>query len=530
MLSSRTSTAEAGRAGRRALSFLKGAGKVVVVLAPAAFAAVLVTAYPFGADQGIYATVADGIREGLAPYRDIFDLKPPGIYYVYAGAFAVGGRQPASVHWFYVIAVGGAALAAWRLGDQLHRGGVTGAALLGFTLLAALCFWNIDQPDGFACFPITAAFALAVGDGERGRLRLAGAGFLLGVAFWLKYTAALAIVGIWLYGAESGNRLRTCVRNALWSGFGFAATVIAGILYFAAAGILAAFWAFNIKILPRYSVMPGEMPLGGFISVFLWPPVRSLIQLIPFIVVPGFIGVVIFFVRRLRGRWALAGWLAASGVGILAQRRYYLYHWAVAFPPLAVFAGVGWSQIVRWLRGRRYAVIGAVGIVASVAPAFSVYKNYVGRYVARWALITNNEHGKERFNRYFRLEAFDAAAARATGEYINVNSRPGDRIYVWGIDGTPYFHAARLPAPGYAANYPAATWFPAPARAKFIADFIAAPPRYVVVPRGQVVYPILGTMDGPAALMEKMPELYRFFIARYVATAAFGPYVIYVTS
>ena len=41
-------------------------------------------AYPYGRDQGIFGVVANSILEGGLPYRDVFDIKPPAIFYTYA--------------------------------------------------------------------------------------------------------------------------------------------------------------------------------------------------------------------------------------------------------------------------------------------------------------------------------------------------------------------------------------------------------------------------------------------------------------
>lgn len=40
--------------------------------------------YPMGVDQAIYSIVGQGLLHGQLPYRDLWDIKPPGIYYIYA--------------------------------------------------------------------------------------------------------------------------------------------------------------------------------------------------------------------------------------------------------------------------------------------------------------------------------------------------------------------------------------------------------------------------------------------------------------
>src|SRR3954454_8475212 len=64
--------------------------RVAVVLF--ALAALLVKApsllVPMGQDQGLYHTVAEEILHGGAPYRDAWDPKPPGVFYVHAALLA----------------------------------------------------------------------------------------------------------------------------------------------------------------------------------------------------------------------------------------------------------------------------------------------------------------------------------------------------------------------------------------------------------------------------------------------------------
>src|SRR5687768_6854726 len=62
-----------------------------------ALSALQILLFGFGRDQGIYATVGRGVVEGLMPYRDLWDFKPPGIFLVYAVAELLFGASMASV-------------------------------------------------------------------------------------------------------------------------------------------------------------------------------------------------------------------------------------------------------------------------------------------------------------------------------------------------------------------------------------------------------------------------------------------------
>ncbi len=48
---------------------------------------------PLTRDEGAFLTIANGILNGNLPYRDYFDHKPPGIYYLFAGIFFLFGNS-----------------------------------------------------------------------------------------------------------------------------------------------------------------------------------------------------------------------------------------------------------------------------------------------------------------------------------------------------------------------------------------------------------------------------------------------------
>src|SRR5689334_7668345 len=53
--------------------------------------------YPFARDQGVFAYVGSIILKGGWPYRDVWELKPPGIYYTYAAMLGCTGSTMAGV-------------------------------------------------------------------------------------------------------------------------------------------------------------------------------------------------------------------------------------------------------------------------------------------------------------------------------------------------------------------------------------------------------------------------------------------------
>src|SRR5215472_5393524 len=48
--------------------------------------------YPIGRDQATYCVIAESLLKGMHLYRDLWDNKPPGIFYLYVPVVKLLGR------------------------------------------------------------------------------------------------------------------------------------------------------------------------------------------------------------------------------------------------------------------------------------------------------------------------------------------------------------------------------------------------------------------------------------------------------
>src|SRR5918994_1013454 len=87
-------------------------------------------AEPLGIDQSLWASAVRGISRGQLLYRDVWEQRPPGIYWAYLAAFHVFGWSTATVAWLDVIAAALTTVILFaigrRIGDLLT--GATAAA------------------------------------------------------------------------------------------------------------------------------------------------------------------------------------------------------------------------------------------------------------------------------------------------------------------------------------------------------------------------------------------------------------------
>ena len=128
---------------------------------------------PMGQDQGLYHTVAREILGGGVPYRDAWDPKPPGVFYVHAALLAAlsdpwgvcqfGALQPrcgSLLFWLtdFLYAI----FLAWLVMRLARRFGFAlPAAVLAFGFTAV--FVNLTVLDAEGSTPEKYALAPAVG-------------------------------------------------------------------------------------------------------------------------------------------------------------------------------------------------------------------------------------------------------------------------------------------------------------------------------------------------------------------------------
>lgn len=172
---------------------------VVIGCALVALVSAAGIARPLDRDEGAFLLLAGDILHGRIPYRDVFDQKAPGVYYLLAALLALTGHLDK----IQQVLVARAAFAAINLLTA------AGLILLGqrwwrleIGALAAL-LWLLASPiyggDQLFTEPVAVActvWAVVVAAGGSGLRRAFGAGLLLALGSLFKQTAVLALPGL----------------------------------------------------------------------------------------------------------------------------------------------------------------------------------------------------------------------------------------------------------------------------------------------------------------------------------------------
>lgn len=293
---------------------------------------------PFGiapradADAALFWLIGHGWRMGELPYLGTWDIKPPGIFLVFAFADALFGAEPFGGRVLAGLAIGAGAAGLHRYGQRVL--GDSRVALIAALLLPtySLLFDGLaNKPELFAApFVIWGITIAATAEREVPRLLLAG--LIMGAAPMMKQTAGFEILFVTGYLAWRHRSVPILVAF----GAGLAMVPCAFALYFAAHGAFAE--------LMDASVFGALLRLHGDGVTLAEAPVRVLASLktaMPLLVLAG-----LGWAERKRLSWRGAdaspahqnaalltwGWLGTAALGELAMRATYP---AYALPLLA---------------------------------------------------------------------------------------------------------------------------------------------------------------------------------------------------
>jgi hypothetical protein len=421
------------------------AGAVIVIRAPSLRVEIL------NEDEALYATTAASMATGEPPYRAGVESKPPGIFYLYEGGFAVVGRyNMIGLHALTIL---------WVLGTALVVGGLARRAaprppdrdpprrwstpVIASLLYAA--FTIVQEPAVLATqcellysLPLALAAWLVVGRGQ-GAVRRVGpalvaAGVLCAAATLIKPTAISLPVAAtaWLVLRRPLLGARTSLPGdlarvaALWLGFALAWGAAA--LYFMHLGVWddLVYWAFRWT-LGLY------IPTGASHSPWLRRFLAGFVVWFVLVVILWLLAAVAAGSLKRRGEpaaaaepvqvtWFLLAWTLAATALTFLGGRFFDHYFPAVIPPLAALAAVGFERIRGSARWRR-----AVA-VATIVPTLACW-------LGAWQFSTTMRWlGDER-------RPYDQIAA-----YVHDHTRDDERVFVWGYYPLIYVAADRLAA------------------------------------------------------------------------------------
>jgi len=445
-------------AGRDRLSRRREVGAAAAGLLGAFLVGAASLTYRFGRDQAIFYYVGRGWLEGALPYRDAFDLKPPGLYAAHALSIAALGDNEAAARVLDLVGV--LAAGALALAAVPGRRAIPGALGLGALLFAGwhytlLDFWQTAQAEVWVALWALAALVVLGGAPNRplSLRRALVAGVLAGVGPTFKLTGvvlgvpvALALV-VRAWRDAGPLSLRRRIPRAAGALGVYAAGAALPTAAFAAALALAgggealvdavgyvrryagqANWFIARERMVGFYLedgLPWHLPFLGLWVYALWDAAR----------------------RRDRPRLEgglLAFVLFATAFGtVVLQRKFFDYHWGVTGPFLVMMAGGGLVAVARITRpAAAWALAVGVTVVGlALAPPWNANPRMTwGRYQGVAARYLTGDLDERDFLRHFVAEArYDYLSHRRIADAIQARGgAPGDGLHVRGFELAMY--------------------------------------------------------------------------------------------
>ena len=189
-----------------------------VVAVGALLVRVVSIAEPLGIDQSFWASAVRGMSRGQLLYRDVWEQRPPGIYFTYLAAFKLFGWTPAAIAWLDLVAsaatTGLVYLIVRRLSTSIAAG--VAAALYAALTMPAWLYGHAGFLERSVCETF---IVVCVGLGAISSVKFresgswiaaAGIGLFSGAAIVYKPNAGLYLIALllWtlLYRREASSR------------------------------------------------------------------------------------------------------------------------------------------------------------------------------------------------------------------------------------------------------------------------------------------------------------------------------------
>ncbi len=382
---------------------------------------------PFERDEGIYGYIGQEILRGAVPFKDAIDIKPPGIYYLYALAMALLGQSVEAVRVFTALYSLGTVILVYLIAARIggRKAGLIAALLCSVISSSPRLQGSGCNTEVFMSLPVLMAFYLFLKARDLGRSNyLCGSGLFAGLALLVKTVALpqvfLLFVLVILLKTRAGSRL---VRAACFL-LPMAVLGLLTLAYFAFRGAISEFLYWNITfILSTYrssNIVTGPHFLD--MVEYLSPEFALLI--------PLSLTTSIAILREKRGfpQVAAVMWALTAFVAVTLPGKYFPHYFIQLVSPLAILSGIGLTRMLSKKGRRRYVVLGVV--VVALWPF--VQLNY--RY---FLVYTPNEVSV----RKYRISTFVQSVEIA--KYLKERTSASDYLYQWGFEPELYFLSCR---------------------------------------------------------------------------------------
>jgi hypothetical protein len=473
----------------------------------------LILQYGAGRDQGAFLAVARVMQAGGMPYRDAWDVKPPGIFLIYRAALLFGGGM-LPVRALEALALVSQGFAFAVLTRRFTGSPVPGAwaGALAILIHAQLEFWHTAQPESFGGPVLAWALVLATSPANKSLAR-AAAGALFGFAACLK--PPLAGGGVLVAAILAWRDARAATSGRVRAALAPFAAIAAGAL--AVVGVLLAWLAFGgafpdfaetfRDFVPRYTALgldPHGLPGLAWRAFFEWFVGYSAL-------IPAGIALLLACRGPEEETWGLAlvgAVLVPQLAGVALQAKFFAYHYGAALPFGALLAAWGAARAWKRFPGRFARYAGVLLAVLLLGSESSPPSPWLHRAMSRARAAFSPADRDRVLDELQSTGDVDAAANRMAAAWLRRVTSRDARVFVWGYEPVIYEDSGRRPASRYVYDAPLrAPWYEKVAEPRLLSDLALHPPAAIVVERGDVIPQVTGDFSDSNQALERFAGL-----------------------
>jgi 4-amino-4-deoxy-L-arabinose transferase-like glycosyltransferase len=394
-------------------------------------------------DEGCYAGIAAVLMDGGLPYVNAVENKPPAIFYIYQLTFFLFGKyNMTAVHMITFVCTLCTAVVLSILANKLGgKKSALFALLFYLTFTAALYSKMIAaNTEIFMALPYSLAVLLLwhAMNKEKGWLYFT-AGFVSGLSPLIKQVGGVEIIAVFaclliaIPFLFEKKQIIPSFAACIKFGFGFVTPIIVVALLFYKKGILQDWIFWNITYPKRY------ISYGASSQSFLS---QAVAEFIPFVLATVILWALSFLwikravadLRLQKNRFEslfsifLALWFVASTGATFLGNRMFGHYFIQIIPPLCLMASLYAGKLLNESSVRRRKLWTTTIVALIIAPGivFTAMAVSFEAVTDTWGKISPD--------------------FRPAAQYIKMNTRAEDKIFVWGWFTPLYVYSERTPA------------------------------------------------------------------------------------
>lgn len=395
---------------------------------------------PFERDEGGYAYIGKCLLEGQVLYKDVWELMPPGLPFIYALIFKLYGVNFYSVRIFTILWALIGLLFFLALTNRLYgrkTAVISGILYSIFSSLPVIQGSSSNTEPFMIVFLIAGLYFFILSEKTQGT-SLIFSGIAIGLASIIKQSALLNLFVLLLFIPCYGRGLASVILLIL----GFFISWIPFVLYIAKHDL----WNDFVYTYVGWHFTEGMSFLNPgffyklFMSILFIMKENSILWYLSITAI-----ISIFLNNRIKQNILIVLWTIFSFFGVCLGGAFYPHYYIQVIPPLCLLSGWCLVNIFMGIKERQYwrkpaNVFSIIAIIILLA--------FIIRYEYRFFFVfTPDEVSIAKY----RSQMF--VIAKETAKHIEETTKPDDAIFVWGMEPEIYFYSNRKCPSRFIHNY-----------------------------------------------------------------------------